>query len=154
MTNLDSTPARPFGFGLSYTTFRHDELAVAPTAATADGLTVSVRVTNTGDRSGSDVVQLYGRDVVASVTRPVAQLLGYARVRLEPGESRVVELAVPPARLAFTGRDGVRVVEPGELTVWVGSACDDHEVEAGVALTGPVHAVGDGAVLATGVRLV
>ncbi|WP_028653201.1 beta-glucosidase family protein [Nocardioides halotolerans] len=149
VTNLDTTPARPFGFGLSYTTFRHDELAVAASAETAVGLTVSVRVTNAGDVAGADVVQLYGRDVVASVTRPVAQLLGFARVPLEPGESRVVELAVPPARLAFTGRDGVRVVEPGEVVVWVGRSCDDHEVEATVLLTGAVHPVPDGAPLTT-----
>ena len=153
VTNLDSTPARPFGFGLSYTTFRHDELVASPTAGTGDGLTVSVRVTNTGDQHGADVVQLYGRDVVASVTRPVAQLLGYVRVPLGPGESQVVELAVPPARLAFTGRDGTRVVEPGELIVWVGSACDDHEAEATVVLTGPVHLVADGAPLTTKVEV-
>ncbi len=153
VTNLDSTPVRPFGFGLSYTTFRHDDLVVPPTAGTGDGLAVSVRVTNTGDVSGADVVQLYGRDVVASVTRPVAQLLGYARVPLGPGESRVVELDLPPARLAFTGRDGVRAVEPGELVVWVGSACDDHEVEARVVLTGPVHPVADGEPLTTQVAV-
>ena len=149
VTNLDSTPARPFGFGLSYTTFRHDELVVPATAGTVDGLTVSVRVTNTGDVAGVDVVQLYGRDVVASVTRPVAQLLGYARLPLAPGESGVVELTVPPARLAFTGRDGVRAVEPGELVVWVGAACDDHEAEATVVLTGPVHPVVDRSPLTT-----
>jgi len=153
VTNLDSTPARPFGFGLSYTTFRRDELVVPPSSATADGLTVAVRVTNTGDRAGADVVQLYGRDVVASVTRPVAQLLGYARVELDAGESRTVELAVPPARLAFTGRDGARVVEPGELVVWVGAHCQDREAEATVVLTGPVHAVGDGVPLTTRVAL-
>ena len=153
VTNLDSTPTRPFGFGLSYTTFRHDELVVPPTASTADGLTVSVRVTNTGRTRGADVVQLYGRDVVASVTRPLAQLLGYARVPLDPGESRVVELKVPAARLAFTGRDGARIVEPGEQVVWVGSACDDHEVEATLVLIGPVHPVPDGVPLATQVQV-
>ena len=89
VTNVDPTPVRPFGFGLSYTTFAHDRLGVPATAATGQVLTVPVRVTNTGERAGSDVVQLYGRDEVASVTRPVAQLVGFARVALaarrEPG---------------------------------------------------------------------
>lgn len=153
VTNVDPTPVRPFGFGLSYTSFAHDRLTVAPTAATADGLTVSVRVTNTGPRAGADVVQLYGRDEVASVTRPAAQLLGFLRVALEAGESRVVTFDVPPARLAFTGRDGLRVVEPGQQRLWVGATCDDREAEASVALTGPVHEVGTGVRLSTAATL-
>ena len=80
-----------------------------------------VRVTNTGDRAGADVVQLYGRDVVGSVTRPVAQLLGYHRVHLEAGESVEVTFTVPTTRLAFSDRSGRRVVEPGELQVWAGA---------------------------------
>ncbi|WP_230486824.1 beta-xylosidase/alpha-l-arabinosidase [Nocardioides anomalus] len=153
VTSLDSTPARPFGFGLSYSTFVHDQLVAGPTAATSEGVAVEVRVTNTGDRAGADVVQLYGRDVVASVTRPVAQLLGFARVELEPGESRTVAFDVPPARLAFTGAAGVKVVEPGDLVLWVGASCDDREVTATVALTGPVHEVPSGSPLGTGVRV-
>lgn len=141
VTNLRSMPARPFGFGLSYTRFEHTDLALPTTSGTDGPLRVAVRVANTGDRAGDDVVQLYGRDVVASVTRPVAQLLGYRRVSLAPGESVVVELVVPAARLAFTNREGLRVVEPGELEVWVGASCRDREVEGTVLLTGEVHSV-------------
>ncbi|WP_211287534.1 glycoside hydrolase family 3 N-terminal domain-containing protein [Isoptericola jiangsuensis] len=121
VTSADSTPLRPFGFGLSYTEYAYTDLAVAPTAGTDAGITVSVRVTNTGDVDGADTVQLYGRDVVGSVARPLVQLLGYRRVPLAAGESAVVTFDVPATRLAFTDRRGVRVVEPGDLEVWVGS---------------------------------
>nr|WP_123371915.1 glycoside hydrolase family 3 N-terminal domain-containing protein [Cellulomonas sp. PhB150] len=142
VTNLSSVPALPFGHGLSYTTFAHDDLRVEPGACTDGPIRTSVRVTNTGDRAGDDVVQLYGRDVVASVTRPVAQLLGYRRVHLEPGQSVVVDLVVPTTRLAFSGRAGVRVVEPGEVQLWVGPSCEQRETETTVTLAGAVHQVG------------
>src|SRR5699024_10491877 len=77
-------PVRPFGFGLSYTPFTHDDLVVSPTATTDGTLDVTVTVTNTGARAGADVVQVYGRDVHASLPRPVVQLLGYERVDLAP----------------------------------------------------------------------
>jgi beta-glucosidase-like glycosyl hydrolase len=141
VTNLASTPARPFGFGLSYTTFCHEGLTVAAESGTGEPLRVTVRVTNTGDRAGADVVQLYGHDPVASLTRPVAQLLGFQRVHLEPGASAVVELTVPPARFAFTSRAGTRIVEPGALELWVGPSCEDRETETVVTLTGDVHPV-------------
>lgn len=142
VTNLDSEPALPFGHGLSYTSFVHEDLAVEGAPSTEEVLRVSVTVRNEGDREGADVVQLYGRDVVASVTRPVAQLLGYRRVELAPGQSARVELAVPPARLAMTGRDGRKVVEPGEWELWVGSSCVDRGTTAVAELAGPVHPVG------------
>lgn len=141
VTNLSTVPTLPFGHGLSYTTFTHTDLRVAPGATTDGGLAVTVTVTNTGGRTGADVVQLYGHDVVASVTRPVAQLLGYHRVELAPGQSIDVELTVPAARLAFTDRSGRRVVEPGELRVWVGPSCAEREVEASVELAGETYAV-------------
>jgi len=141
VTNLDSAPALPFGHGLSYTTFAHDALEVAPGATTSRPVCVRVRVRNTGDLAGADVVQLYGRDVVASVTRPVAQLLGYRRVELDPGESAVVEFAVPPARLAFTDRRGDKVVEPGAWQLWVGPSATQRETEAAVELAGDVYRV-------------
>ena len=89
------------------------------------------------------MVQLYGHDVHASVTRPVAQLLGYRRVDLAPGASARVRFTVPPARLAFTARDGRRVVEPGELRLWVGTSSEDAAgARATTTLAGPVHEVG------------
>ena len=96
---------------------------------------------NTGDRAGTEVVQLYGHDVVASVTRPVAQLLGYARVDLAAGEPVTVRLRVPTTRLAFSDRRMVRVVEPGDVELWVGGSCAHRETETRVELTGPVHPV-------------
>ena len=140
VSNLDTAPVRPFGHGLSYTTFTHTDLRIAAPQVPTDGaIVVSCRVTNTGDRAGADVVQLYATDVVASVTRPVVQLLGYARVHLEPGQSAEVELDVPTHRLAFTDRRMVRVVEPGTVRLFVGRSCADPVLTAEVELTGPVH---------------
>ncbi len=139
VTNLSSAPALAFGFGLSYTAFEHDGLEVVD-AGTARGVVVTVDVRNVGERAGTDVVQLYGRDVHASVTRPVAQLLGYQRVDLEPGACATLRFAVPPARLAFTGRDGRRVVEPGELELWVGTSAE-RTAAATTSLDGQVHVV-------------
>jgi beta-glucosidase len=143
VSNLDPEPARPFGFGMSYTTFVRSELRVSSPAVPTDGrIEVDVRVANTGTRAGGDVVQLYGHDPVASITRPVVQLLGFARVQLEPGEAVVVHFAVPTTRLAFSGRDLVRAVEPGVLELWVGGSCAGSDVSASVELVGSRHAIG------------
>lgn len=96
---------------------------------------VTVRVRNVGSREGTDVVQLYAHDEVASVARPVAQLVDFRRVSLAPGAEQVIEFAVPTERLAFTGLDGVRRVEPGSIRLWVGSACDDVETSATIEIT-------------------
>ena len=121
VTSTDPTPVRPFGFGLSYTTFEYTDLEVSPSVVAGEPFTAAVTVTNTGTVAGVDVVQLYGHDVVGSVARPLVQLLGYARTDLEPGESRRLELTVPTARLAFSDRRMVRVVEPGDVEVWFGA---------------------------------
>ncbi|WP_219413041.1 glycoside hydrolase family 3 N-terminal domain-containing protein [Pseudonocardia nigra] len=142
VSNIDTAPVRPFGHGLSYTSFAHSDLRLATDHVPTDGAIVATcRVTNTGDRSGADVVQLYGRDVVASVTRPVVQLLGYARVELAAGESAEVTFDVPTHRLAFSDRRMVRVVEPGTVELFVGTSCADPVLTATVELTGPVHEV-------------
>nr|WP_246221479.1 glycoside hydrolase family 3 N-terminal domain-containing protein [Phytoactinopolyspora mesophila] len=127
VTTSDTTPVRPFGYGMSYTSFAYEALTVDPAVVAGGAFGASVRVMNTGDRAGAEVVQLYGRDVVASVTRPTVQLLGYHRVVLDAGESAVVHFEVPTTRLAFTDRRMVRVVEPGDVEVWVGRSAGDNQ---------------------------
>ena len=140
VTNLSTAPALPFGHGLSYTSFQRELLEVHA-GTTCEPVVARVQLTNNGSRSGTDVVQLYGRDVVGSLTRPVAQLLGFQRVHLEAGASAEVTFTVPPARLAFTDRSGRRVVEPGELQVWAGACVDDRAGATSVTLAGEVHVV-------------
>ncbi|OYO15804.1 glycosyl hydrolase [Enemella evansiae] len=143
VTSTDPTPLRPFGFGLSYTRFAHEGFAVSAEAPTDGVFTASVTVANTGPRRGAEVVQLYGRDMAASVTRPVAQLLGYARVELDPGERRTLRFEVPAARFAFSDRRLRRVVEPGEVRVWTAAHAEASAAAAlPVRLTGGVHEVG------------
>jgi beta-glucosidase len=114
-------PLYPFGFGLGYTTFAYDDLQVATPDVPLDGtLVVSAAVTNTGARHGDEVVQLYVRDLVRSVTPPVKELKGFERVSLAPGESRRVEFRVPASTLGFHGLDLDYVIEPGGFHVWIG----------------------------------
>lgn len=142
VTSADSTPVLPFGHGLSYTTWRRSDLVVDSADVEAGGSFVaSVTVANTGDRPGTDLVQLYAHDVVGSVTRPVAQLLGYARVALDPGQEARVAFRVPTSRLALTDRHHRRVVEPGDVELWVGGSCAHRETEAAVRITGEAYPV-------------
>jgi beta-glucosidase len=120
---LDSpwTPLYPFGFGLSYTTFKFSNLRLSASRVTADaGLTVTVDVENTGRRAGDEVVQLYLRDVAASVTRPVRELKGFERISLRPGERRSVSFKLNREQLGFYDREMKLVVEPGDFKVYVG----------------------------------
>jgi beta-glucosidase len=122
----DVTPLFPFGHGLSYTTFRYANLRVSPPRIAPDGSAeVSVEVTNTGDRAGDEVVQLYVHDQVASVTRPVRELAGFERITLAPGETRTVRLPLGPRALSFLDRDKKRVVEPGAFDVMIGGSSAD-----------------------------
>ncbi|GAB3175226.1 glycoside hydrolase family 3 N-terminal domain-containing protein [Myceligenerans halotolerans] len=151
VTSTDPTPARHFGFGLSYTTFRRALVAVDGEVAAGGAFRAVVRVTNTGDVAGADVVQLYGHDVIGSIARPTVQLLGYERVTLAPGETATVTFDVPTQRFAFSDRNLVRIVEPGDVEVWVGTSAGDSVVKVvaeGIADTDDVRAAGgeDGAV--------
>lgn len=121
VTSTNPTPVRPFGFGLSYTSFAYSELVVDAAVNAGAHFRASVTVTNIGQVAGADVVQLYGRDLTGSIVRPVAQLLGYLRVELEAGQSRRVTFDVPSTRFAFSDRHLVRIVEPGDVEVWVAS---------------------------------
>ncbi len=118
-----ASPLYPFGHGLGYTTFA---LAAASLARAElswhDAIATTVTITNTGHRAGDDVVQLYVRDPVASVTRPVLQLAAFVRVELAAGESRTVTFETPVGQLGFPGRDLAYVVEPGRLDVLVGTS--------------------------------
>ncbi|WP_206647627.1 glycoside hydrolase family 3 N-terminal domain-containing protein [Curtobacterium flaccumfaciens] len=145
VTAADSTPVRPFGFGLGYTDFAYEELVVDPDVRSDGVFTASVTVRNTGSRAGEDVVQLYGHDVHGSVTRPEVQLLGYARVALAAGESARVRFRVPVQRFAFTDRRMRKVVEPGDVQVWVASHAAASRPGGPVA-AGGIVASGDGPV--------
>jgi beta-glucosidase len=117
----DSSPLFPFGYGLSYTTFRYSNLRVEPASIPIDGKTrASVDVTNTGARAGDEVVQLYIRDEISSVTRPIKELKGFERVSVKPGETRTVTFSIGPEELRFYDREMKRVVEPGSFKIMVG----------------------------------
>ena len=141
-SNLDPTPLFGFGHGRSYTTFAVDDLRISDLEVATDGeFRATVRLTNTGARAGTEVVQLYLHDVVAEVTRPVRQLAGFARIELEPGASADVEFRVPADRTAFTGPDQRRIVDPGEIDVLIGFSATDLPARGRVRLTGPVRVV-------------
>ncbi|HEY9427973.1 MAG TPA: beta-glucosidase BglX, partial [Gemmatimonadaceae bacterium] len=119
------TPLYPFGYGSSYTTFEYGEPRLSATEIRrGDSLVVTVSVTNSGAREGDEVVQLYLRDDVASVTRPVKELRGFRRITLRPGETRMVTFTVAADDLAFYDRAMRRVIEPGSFTVYVGTSSD------------------------------
>ncbi|MBD0292362.1 MAG: glycoside hydrolase family 3 C-terminal domain-containing protein [Jiangellaceae bacterium] len=154
ISSIDPTALFPFGHGASYTTFTVDDLRLSSTDVPTDGeFTVSVRVRNTGPRAGDEVVQLYLHDVLAQVTRPVRQLAGFARVRLEPGQDMLVRFDVNADRTAFTGRELERIVEPGDVEVLVGTSAADLPCRATVRLTGPLRGVGHGRRLVTPVHI-
>jgi beta-glucosidase len=119
-------PLYPFGYGLSYTSFKFENLRVEPEHIEAEGTaTVSVDVTNTGTRAGDEVPQLYVHEQVTSVTRPVMQLRGFQRITLQPGEKRTVTFPVGPNDFAFYNADMHKVVEPGVVDIMVGPSSAD-----------------------------
>jgi beta-glucosidase len=154
VSNLDPSPAYWFGHGLSYTAYAYADLAVSSTEIAVDGtVDVSVAVTNTGTRDGVEVVQLYAGDPVASVTRPVTQLIGFARVPLASGASSTVTFEVHTDRLSFTGRDLTRIVEPGEITFRIGTAGDTFAGPVSVRLVGENRTITGARVMDTPARL-
>lgn len=119
--DVDNDALYPFGYGLSYTTFRISDITLNRSSIGMDNeLVASVTVTNTGDRAGSEVVQLYIRDLVGSVTRPVKELKGFEKIYLQPNESRTVRFTIAPEMLKFYNADLKFVAEPGDFDVMIG----------------------------------
>ncbi|MEU4335233.1 glycoside hydrolase family 3 N-terminal domain-containing protein [Micromonospora lupini] len=163
VSSIDPTPAYPFGHGLSYTTFEwSDATVVEPAGATraeeaawpVDGeVRVRITVSNTGDRAGTEVVQLYLHDPVAQTTRPVIRLVGYTRVPLEPGAAAHVTFGVPADIASFTGRSGGRIVEPGAVELRFGRSSGEMAAALPLRLTGAERQVGHQRELITSVRI-
>jgi len=116
--DLPNSPLFPFGYGLTYTSFEYATLNVSDTVMRGS-LEISAEVTNTGQRAGKELVQLYIRDLVGSLTRPIRELKGFQRVALQPGETRRVHFTLTEEQLAFTRADGARGIEPGAFHVWL-----------------------------------
>jgi beta-glucosidase len=124
------SPLFAFGFGLSYTTFTVKNVRLEKKRIARNGSThVLADVTNTGARAGAEVVQVYVRDSISSVTRPVKELKGFQKIELKPGETKTVSLAITPASLAFYDIDMKYVVEPGEFQIMVGTSSRDADLQ-------------------------
>lgn len=142
VSSVDPTPAYGFGHGLTYTAFEWSDLVVEGGRASTEGeFTLSCTVRNTGAREGTEVVQVYLHDPVASVVQPVQRLIGYVRLGLDPGRTARVRMTVPADLASFTGREGHRIVEPGDLELRLSASSTDTRLTARVTLTGPVRTV-------------
>ena len=121
--DVDNEPLYPFGYGLSYTTFSYGDIDLSRSTIDMTGeLTAAVMVTNTGTWPGSEVVQLYIRDLVGSTTRPVKELKGFQKIMLQPGEEKKVTFAITEEMLRFLTEDGVWASEPGAFDLYIGGA--------------------------------
>jgi beta-glucosidase len=132
-----TSPLFPFGHGLSYTTFAYSDLTVQ-SQSSADPIEISLEVRNSGERAGAEVVQLYVRDMVASVARPEHILLGFARISLDAGQTRKITFTVHPSRLAFYDPQMRFVTEPGDFTFSVGASSADIRASKIVTLGGEI----------------
>jgi len=166
-SSVDPTPLFAFGHGLSYTSFAYTDLVITPvpaadaaasgpgtvaapvTASTHGAVEIACTVRNAGSRTGTEVVQLYLSDPVAQVVRPARWLAGFVRVPLEPGQARRVAFRLHADRTAFHGRAGVRIVEPGEISVAIGGAADCLPLHGSFVLSGPERIMRAGRVLDT-----
>src|SRR5262245_36779281 len=149
-----TTPLFPFGHGLSYTRFGYADLTLSRTTASADDVVeVACSVTNLGDRAGEEVVQLYVRDEIGSVTRPVQELRGFTRVSLAPGETARVGFALAVRALAFHDVSLRRVVEPGTVAVMVGASSADIRLTGSFEIAGDLREVGREVAFTTPVRV-
>ena len=121
----DDSPQFIFGFGLSYTTFKYANLQVTPPAAgSKDDISVTFDVTNSGNRDGDEVAQVYARETTASVATPVRALKAFSRIHLKAGETKTIHLPLKQSDLEVWGASQQWKLEPGEFTIWVGGSSD------------------------------
>lgn len=154
MSPVDSIPLFTFGHGLTYTNFEYGNFTSSQTQVETDGeFSVSVDIQNTGKVDGVEVVQLYFEDPVAQIARPVIQLLGFARVPLKSGEKKSIIFKVHTDRLAYVGTDYVRIVDPGKITLSVGSSRSNLFFSSEIELVGPIRQVPFNRVLRTPVTI-
>ncbi|MDR1561955.1 MAG: beta-glucosidase BglX [Dysgonamonadaceae bacterium] len=119
--DIDNSPLYPFGYGLSYTQFEYSDVQLSDSTLTGKGaVTATVTITNTGDRTGEEIVQLYIRDLVGSITRPVKELKGFQKITLNAGESREVTFHITPEALKFYNTDLKWISEPGDFLIFIG----------------------------------
>jgi beta-glucosidase len=150
VSNLDPTPAFPFGHGLGYSTFDWSDIGEihGRTEWAVDGdVTVQATVTNTGPLRSAEVVQIYLHDPVAQVTRPMQRLIGFARVELDPDQSAHVSITISADLTAFTGVAGDLIVEPGDVELRVARSSGDIETALPLRMTGPTRVLGADRVL-------
>jgi hypothetical protein len=168
VSTVDPTPLFPFGHGLSYTTFEYADLSIVQAGpqpasrgpepgfariATDGAADIGCTVRNTGTVAGAETVQLYLRDPVAQVVRPVRFLAGFARVALQPGQARRVTFRLHADRTSFHGRSGTRIVEPGVIGVEIGASSADPRLTGSLLLHGPERVVGLDRMLTTPVSV-
>ncbi len=142
-SGVSTRPEFPFGAGSGYTTFEYSGCRVLQSSiAAGEAIEVELVVTNTGERRGDEIVQIYAHDFVGSITRPLRQLVAFTRVAVDAGASRTVTMSIPTTRLAFSDRELTRIIEPGEVRLWVGRDCETEAAPLGtVDIRGPVHRV-------------
>ncbi len=129
--NLTGKPLFPFGYGLSYTNFEYNDLIIdSPEILSEENTTVYFKITNTGNYDGDEVVQLYIKDLLASVARPIIELKGFQRMHLKKGETKEVEFSITPELLAMLDEKMNRVVEPGEFRIMIGASSNDIKLRA------------------------
>lgn len=134
--NLTGKPLFPFGYGLSYTTFSYDDIKIDATSISKDQITtVRFKVTNTGEFDGDEVVQLYLRDILASVARPIMELKGFQRVHLKKGETKELSFEITPEMLTMLNEGMNRVVEPGDFRIMIGSSSNDIKLRVILTVT-------------------
>jgi beta-glucosidase len=124
--NLSGLPLYPFGFGLSYTTFEYSNMQFERNnIASNQSVKVNCTITNTGDRDGDEVVQLYIRDLLSTISRPVMELKGFERIQLKKGESKQVTFTITPEMLAMLNAAMQKVIEPGNFSIMIGASSRD-----------------------------